>query len=99
MQALATSEIAARMAALPAWHQPNGQARIEREFVFKNFVQAFGFMSQMALISEKQDHHPEWFNVYNRVRVQLTTHDAGGLSERDFVWAQAADQVAAGLKG
>jgi 4a-hydroxytetrahydrobiopterin dehydratase len=61
--------------------------KLQRQFVFRNFVEAFGFMSQVALLAEAMDHHPEWSNVYNRVNIELTTHDAGGITERDFTLA------------
>lgn len=62
-------------------------SKLQREFVFENFVEAFGFMSQVALLAEAMNHHPEWSNVYNRVEVYLTTHDAGGITELDFALA------------
>ena len=64
-----------------------------KEFQFDNFVTAFGFMTQLALVAESMNHHPEWFNVYNRVTIDLTTHDAGGISELDFQWAKQADAI------
>ena len=64
---------------------------ISRRFVFGDFVAAFGFMTRVAILAEKADHHPEWSNVYNRVDIVLTTHDAGGLSQRDIDLAQAID--------
>jgi 4a-hydroxytetrahydrobiopterin dehydratase len=70
-----------------------GRDAIEREFVFPNFVSAFGFMSQCALLAEKADHHPEWSNVYNKVNILLSTHDCGGLSRRDVDLAAQIDQV------
>jgi 4a-hydroxytetrahydrobiopterin dehydratase len=73
----------------PAWTLRADGLAIEREFKFKDFNQAFGFMTRVALHAEKADHHPEWFNVYNRVRITLTTHDADGLSERDAAMARA----------
>ncbi len=79
------------LADLPGWTHEPGRGAISRSFRFADFAQAFGFMSQMALVSEKLDHHPEWFNVYNRVDIMLTTHDAKGLTERDIRWARAAD--------
>ena len=57
---------------------------IEKEFVFQDFVEAFGFMTKVAFLSEKENHHPEWSNVYNRVKIRLSTHDAGGLTDKDF---------------
>ena len=61
--------------------------KLYRQFVFENFIEAFGFISQVALLAEAMNHHPEWSNVYNRVEIHLTTHDAGGISERDFTLA------------
>ncbi len=90
---LTETERAEALAALPEWTlRANGLA-IEREFRFKNFSQAWAFMSRVALIAEKHDHHPEWSNVYNRVAITLTTHDAGGLSERDAKMASAIDKL------
>lgn len=63
------------------------QDKLYRQFMFENFIEAFGFMSQVALLAEAMNHHPEWTNVYNRVNIHLTTHDAGGVSERDFTLA------------
>lgn len=83
----------ARMGSLPDWTLDDGQRAISRSFRFQDFAQAFGFMSQMAIVSEKMDHHPEWFNVYNRVEVRLTTHDADGLTTRDLDWATRADKA------
>lgn len=91
MTPLNPDEIRERLAELPEWTLDEDQGAITRSFVFGNFAEAFGFMTRMALVSEKLDHHPEWFNVYNRVDVTLTTHDANGLSERDITWAKAAD--------
>jgi 4a-hydroxytetrahydrobiopterin dehydratase len=73
-----------------------GRDAIAKKFVFKDFNQAFGFMARVALIAEKMDHHPEWFNVYKTVEVTLSTHDAGGLTELDVKLAEAMDKVAAG---
>lgn len=68
--------------------------RLTKTFRFRNFVEAFGFMTESALVAERIDHHPEWRNVYNRVEVELTTHDAAGLTERDFRLAEAMDLAA-----
>lgn len=87
----------ALLADLPAWTLDPVRGAIHRDFVFADFAQAFGFMAHMAIVSEKMDHHPEWFNVYNRVDVVLTTHDAQGLSTRDIAWAARADAVFAAL--
>ena len=80
--------------ALPQWTMVQGRDAIARSFRFVDFSAAWGFMTRVALLAEKQDHHPEWFNVYNRVDVVLTTHDAGGLSGRDIALAQAMDALA-----
>ncbi len=85
------------LAALSKWElEPAGQA-IRRDFRFADFNAAFGFMSRVALLAERMDHHPEWFNVYNRVEVRLTTHDAGGISERDIAMARAMNGYAEAL--
>lgn len=73
------------------WHHDEGRGAISRQFVLADFTQAFAFMTEVALVAEKRNHHPEWFNVYNRVDITLTTHDAGGLSQRDIDLAKAAD--------
>ena len=72
------------------------EGRLHREFEFAGFVEAFGFMSRVALLAEKMDHHPNWSNVYNRVVIDLSTHDVGGLSARDFELAGRIDQLLAG---
>ena len=79
---------------LEGWIEVDGRDAIYKEFLFKDFNEAFGFMSRIALFAEKQDHHPEWFNVYNKVSITLSTHDCGGLSERDIRLAKAIDSVA-----
>ena len=68
--------------------------KLHSEFKFANFVAAFGFMTQVAMLAERANHHPEWFNVYNKVAISLTTHDAGGISERDFKLAQEIAKLA-----
>jgi 4a-hydroxytetrahydrobiopterin dehydratase len=88
---LTDSEIEARLRALPEWQLRDG--KLYRRLQFRDFVEAFGFMSRVALLAERADHHPEWFNVYRTVEIQLTTHDAGGISERDFELAAAIDKV------
>nr|XP_057908662.1 pterin-4-alpha-carbinolamine dehydratase-like isoform X1 [Doryrhamphus excisus]XP_057908666.1 pterin-4-alpha-carbinolamine dehydratase-like isoform X1 [Doryrhamphus excisus] len=75
------------------WVTVAGRDAIYKEFVFKDFNQAFGFMSRVALQAEKMDHHPEWFNVYNKVQITLSTHDCGGLSQRDITLATFIDQA------
>ena len=81
------------LATLPAWRHDAQRKAIVREFVFADFIQAFGFMTQVALAAEQRNHHPEWSNVYNKVTIALTTHDAGGLTERDIDLARCADQA------
>ena len=77
----------------PDWSLAREGAAIERTFKFADFNEAFGFMTRVALLSDKADHHPEWFNVYNRVEITLTTHDADGLSRRDADMAKAIDAL------
>jgi len=76
------------------WTTADDGKAIEKTFKFKNFVEAFGFMARAAIHAEKLNHHPEWFNVYSKVEVRLTTHDAGGLSELDVKLATAMDDLA-----
>ena len=78
---------------LPDWDHDEARDAITRSFTFADFSEAFGFMARVALLAEKADHHPEWSNVYNRVEILLTTHDAGGLSGRDIEMAQAIDAL------
>jgi 4a-hydroxytetrahydrobiopterin dehydratase len=82
---LSLQDINEQLAKLDDWRLHDD--KLQRQFVFRNFVEAFGFMSQVALLAEAMDHHPEWSNVYNRVNIELTTHDAGGITERDFTLA------------
>ncbi len=79
---------------LEGWTLVDGRDAITRAFKFKDFNEAFGFMARAALIAEKLDHHPEWFNVYNKVDVTLSTHDAGGLTELDITLARAMNNLA-----
>jgi 4a-hydroxytetrahydrobiopterin dehydratase len=76
------------LAELEGWKDVAGRDAIQRTFTFYDFNAAFGLMSRVALLAEKMDHHPEWFNVYNRVEVTLATHDCGGVSERDVAMAR-----------
>lgn len=78
---------------LPEWQHDAQRDAINRTFVFADFAQAFAFMTQIAIVAEKRDHHPEWSNVYNKVNVTLTTHDANGLTQRDIDLAQTMDQA------
>ena len=90
---LSDDEIRAGLGALPEWQLVNG--KLHREIRFKSFVEAFGFMTSLALVAEAKNHHPEWSNVYNRVLIDLTTHDAGGITELDLQLAAAADALLA----
>jgi 4a-hydroxytetrahydrobiopterin dehydratase len=80
-------------ATLPHWTLSADRDAIQRSFKFADFSAAWGFMTRVALLAEQQDHHPEWFNVWNRVDITLSTHDAGGLSQRDIKLAQAIDAL------
>ena len=91
MQTLPEETLDEALAQLPDWVRDGD--RIRREFRFANFVEAFSFMSSVALLAERADHHPEWSNVYNRVTIELTTHDAGGLTARDIALAGEIDRV------
>ena len=90
---LSEAERADALDSLPDWDYDEGRDAITRTIVFTDFAEAFGFMTQVALIAERADHHPEWTNVWNRVEITLTTHDAGGLSERDLELAAAIDSI------
>jgi 4a-hydroxytetrahydrobiopterin dehydratase len=91
---LESDELKAACATCPDWHyEPAKGGSLRRDFVFKDFSQAFAFMARVALLAEKFDHHPEWSNVYNKVSIVLTTHDASGLSARDIQMACAIDQL------
>lgn len=79
---------------LRGWAEVEGRDAIRKTFHFHDFNEAFGFMTRVALIAERADHHPEWLNVYNRVEIVLTTHDAGGVSTRDIAFAHAVDAIA-----
>ena len=82
------------LAELSGWSETPGREAIQRTFTFRDFNEAFGFMSRTALVAEKNDHHPEWKNVYKTVEVTLSTHDAGGVTELDIKLAQAMDVLA-----
>ncbi|PLR28597.1 4a-hydroxytetrahydrobiopterin dehydratase [Caulobacter zeae] len=87
---------AAALAQLSGWTAADGKDAIEKTFRFADFNAAFGFMTRVAIEADKRDHHPEWFNVYNRVEVTLTTHDCDGVSERDVQLAKFMDGIAGG---
>ncbi len=86
----------AALARLSGWSEVSGRDAIAKKFTFKDFNQAFGFMTRAALVAEKMDHHPEWFNVYKTVEVTLATHDAGGVTELDVKLAEAMDKIVGG---
>ena len=92
IQPLDETALRAGLTELPGWQLRDG--KLHREFVFDDFVGAFGFMARAALVAERMNHHPEWFNGYKRVRVDLTTHEAGGISQRDLELAAAMDRLA-----
>jgi 4a-hydroxytetrahydrobiopterin dehydratase len=80
---------------LPGWSVVDGRDAITRNFQFRDFSEAWGFMSRVALLAESQNHHPDWSNVYNRVRIELSTHDAGGLTDNDLKLAEAINVLLA----
>ena len=90
--ALSPEEISRALDELPGWSLADG--KLHREFRFPDFVRAFSFMNAVALVAEKRDHHPEWFNVYGRVVVDLTTHDAGGITQNDVDLAKTMNDLA-----
>ena len=94
---LTPEEITNALNLLTDWQIDNAKTSISRQLKFKDFRTAFSFMTHIALIAERMDHHPEWFNVYNRVEIKLSTHDAGGLTRLDVELAKSVDKCAAGL--
>ena len=94
MAKLDPSARAAALRELPEWHEVDGRDAIARTFRFKDFNEAFAFMTRVALLAEKMDHHPEWFNVYNRIEVTLATRDSGGVTEKDIAMAKMMDAYA-----
>jgi 4a-hydroxytetrahydrobiopterin dehydratase len=94
MKKLSPDDVAERLALLPAWTLDGD--RLYRDFRFSSFARAFGFMATAALVCERMDHHPEWLNSYDRLQVWLSTHDAGGITERDFALAAAMDKLPVG---
>lgn len=93
---LSATERSEALAGLPDWRLVDGRDAIRRDLRFADFNAAFAFMTRVALMAEKLDHHPEWFNVYNRVEITLSTHDAGGLTARDIALARFIDAAAPG---
>jgi 4a-hydroxytetrahydrobiopterin dehydratase len=88
---LSDEQIKKELTNLPGWSLVNG--KLHKDFVFKDFIEAFGFMSTAALHIEKMNHHPEWFNVYNKIKVDLTTHDAGGITQNDINLARILNSL------
>lgn len=91
MERLDEDRIMRELQSLPGWSISNG--KLHKDFEFANFVEAFGFMTRAAIIAERMNHHPEWFNVYNRVSVDLMTHDAGGITTNDVKLAGALNDL------
>jgi 4a-hydroxytetrahydrobiopterin dehydratase len=97
MEKLSAEARQSALKGLTGWSEAAGGNAIARKFTFKDFNEAFGFMSRVALVAEKNDHHPEWRNVYRTVDVLLSTHDAGGITARDIDLAKAMNAIAAQL--
>ncbi|HZW59745.1 MAG TPA: 4a-hydroxytetrahydrobiopterin dehydratase [Woeseiaceae bacterium] len=91
-ETLSEADVQEKLKDLPGWSLHDG--KLTREFHFANFVDAFGFMTRAAIEAEKMNHHPEWFNVYNKVKVRLTSHDAGGITNRDIALATTMTELA-----
>jgi 4a-hydroxytetrahydrobiopterin dehydratase len=91
-QKLSEAEVRTRLSEIPGWELVDG--KLHRTFRFASFVPAFGFMASIALVAEAMNHHPDWSNVYNRVTIDLTTHDVGGISALDFILAKRIDEIA-----
>lgn len=91
---LTGADRAAALLGLPGWSECEGRDAIRKSFRFRDFAEAFAFMTRVALVAERMNHHPEWFNVYDRVDITLSTHDAGGLSQRDIRLAHAIEDAA-----
>jgi len=91
-QKLSEAEVRARLSEIPGWELAEG--KLQKTFRFASFVQAFGFMSSVALVAEAMNHHPDWTNVYNRVTIALNTHDVGGISALDFTLARRIEELA-----
>ncbi len=91
LRKLAANEIDVELQTVTNWTLVDGKLR--RDFAFEDFIEAFGFMTRVAILAERLDHHPEWFNVYNRVNIELSTHDVGGISRLDFKLARQIDAL------
>ncbi len=96
MQKLDSTQVAEMLPTLPGWSHDAQRGAISRTYVFADFIQAFAFMTQIAIAAEKHNHHPEWSNVYKRVTITWTTHDVNGLSRNDVTMARLCDQASAG---
>ncbi|MGA7676635.1 MAG: 4a-hydroxytetrahydrobiopterin dehydratase [Rhizomicrobium sp.] len=96
MNKLDAAARAAFLREFPEWREASGRDAIARLFKFQDFNRAFGFMTRVALLAEKLDHHPEWFNVYNKIEVTLSTHDAGGVTQKDIEMAKAMEEYSKG---
>jgi 4a-hydroxytetrahydrobiopterin dehydratase len=99
VEVFSQQEATAMAAELSGWSLEDEGKRLSKRFVFADFARAFAFMTACALKAERMNHHPDWWNVYSRVDVKLWSHDAGGLTERDFKLAKSMDEIAAGLLG
>lgn len=93
IEKLTQAERESAVSSLGGWVELKDGTALQKTFTFKDFSEAFSFMTRVALLAEQMDHHPEWFNVYNRVEVTLNTHDVGGVSERDIKMAQFMDRI------
>ena len=91
LEKLSEEQIIKELSNLPGWNVTNG--KLHKDFIFKDFIEAFGFMSRAAIHIEKMNHHPEWFNVYNKIRVDLVTHDAGGITQNDINLAEILNSL------
>jgi 4a-hydroxytetrahydrobiopterin dehydratase len=91
MKTYAPDEIEQKLADLPGWKQNRGQ--LSKTYSFKDFSEAFGFMTRIAMVAEQMNHHPEWSNVYNKVTINLSTHDAGGITDLDFKFASKVKDI------
>ncbi|MBJ7440291.1 MAG: 4a-hydroxytetrahydrobiopterin dehydratase [Sphingopyxis sp.] len=96
MKPLDTGQLAAELGALPAWTHDRTRNALHRRIELEDFARTFGLMTQIAIIADKRDHHPEWSNVYNRLEIWLTTHDAAGVSQRDVDMAREIDRLLPG---
>ena len=92
LEKLSDEQIRKEVSNMPGWNVMDG--KLPKDFVFKDFIEAFGFMSRAAIHIEKMNHHPEWFNVYNKIKVDLVTHDAGGITKNDIELAKILNSLA-----